>query len=228
MLAITFPNASLGVNFPSLRNAVGNVLIETAQGDINASAGGVVQFSLNGINNDAATVVLLAGKDINGNVISPGRNIDARSSGVIGSNVRLDASGNVTGLVFARKNLGIVGQNVNVTALAGGTATVSAVDTISGTIIAAAGINASRTSVDASLLSAATINTSGDSSGAQKGFGQGSAGDAANQVLANDADSKASASSEDTGDDEKKKGKQAVLAQKMSRVTVVLPPKNKS
>src|SRR4029077_6525561 len=111
--------------------------------------------------------------------------------------------------------------------LAGGSANVSAGDTISGTIIAAGGINASGSSVDASLLSEGTINTSGDSSGAQKGFAQGSAGDATSQGLANDASAKA-ASSDDSNKDDKNKGKQIRLGQKVSRVTVVLPPKNKS
>ena len=229
ILAITFPNASAGVPFPVSDSTVGNILVETPQGDINTSAGGVVQVSLNGINVGSALVTLLAGKDASGNTISPGRNIDASSSGVIGSNVKLDASGNITGLVFARNNLNISAQeNVSVTALAGGSANVSAGATISGTIIAAGGINASGSSVDASLLTEGTISTSGDSSGAQKGFAQGNAGDATSQGLANDASTKAAASSDDTKDDDKKKNKQIALAQKVSRVTVVLPPKNKS
>jgi fibronectin-binding autotransporter adhesin len=229
ILAITFPTSFGGLNFPASVNTVGDILVETPQGDIITSAGGVVQVSLNGVGVSAALVTLLAGKGTGGNILSPGRNIDASSSGVIGSNVKLDASGNITGLVFARNNLNIIAQqNVNVTALAGGTATVSAGDTISGTIIAGGGINASGSSVDASLLTSGSIATSGDSSGAQKGFAQGSAGDAASQGLANDASTKAAASSDDSSADDKKKNKPVALAQKVSRVTVVLPPKGKS
>jgi filamentous hemagglutinin family protein len=227
ILAITFPPSFGALQFPNSVNAVGNILIDTPQGNISANAGGVVQVSLNGILSDSATVTLLAGKDVNGNTVSPGRNIDASSSGVIGSNVKLDASGNIAGLVFARNNLDITAQqNVSVTALAGGTASVSAGDSISGTIIAAGGINASGSSVDASLLTEGSINASGDTSGAQKGFSQGTAGSSASQGLANDASTKA-VSSDETKDD-KKNEKPIALAQKVGRVTVILAAKNKS
>jgi filamentous hemagglutinin family protein len=168
--------------------------------------------------------------DSHGNpVLVIGRNIDANNSGVIGQNVNLQATGNITGLIFAQNNLNISAQeNVNVTALAGGPANVSANNSLTGTIIAGGGINAGGGTVDASLLSEGTSNAGGDSSGAQKGFTQGTAGDSTSQGLANDESTKPSASSDTTDADSKKKGKQIGLAQKVSRVTVILPAKNKS
>src|SRR5262249_1789686 len=135
ILATTFPPA-FDPAFPNSRNTVGNIIVETPHGDIKASAGGIVQIPLNGVGNKLGTVTLTAGtKDAEGNVIYVG-NIDASGSGVIGSTVKLEASGDIKGLVFARGNLDIkADQNVSVTAVAGGNAAVSAGETITGTII---------------------------------------------------------------------------------------------
>ena len=64
--------------------------------------------------------IMGATKDAAGNVVHVG-NIDASGSGVIGSTVKLQASGGITGLVFARENIDLTAsQSVNVTALAQG------------------------------------------------------------------------------------------------------------
>ena len=83
ILAITFPPRSSF--FPAPAYAVGNILVETPQGNITASAAGVVQLPLNDGDSSGVTVALLAGEDANGNVISPGRDIDVTGSGVVGS-----------------------------------------------------------------------------------------------------------------------------------------------
>jgi hypothetical protein len=67
------------------------------------------------------------------------------------------------------------------------------------------------------------VETSG-----QKGFTQGTAANTASAGLANDQTTKPADSSDDTTDDEKKNGKKVTLAQKVSRVTVILPPKKVS
>ena len=221
ILAMTFPPRA--TYFPAPAYAVGNVLVETPQGNITATAAGIVQLPLNSLDSSTATVTLLAGEDANGNVISPGRNIDVSGSGAIGSVVTLKASGDISGLVFARNDANVnAQQNVNVTVLAEGTANVSAGGNVSGTIIGVGGITASGSSVDASLLSNNSI--SGATSG-QSGLAQGTAANATSQSMASEDATKAVASTDDTDDEKKKKGKGVTLAQKTGRVTVILPSK---
>jgi hypothetical protein len=220
----TIPGSGiLATTFPDSQNTVGNILVVTPNGNVNASAGGIVQLALNNVDSSSSTVTVLAGEDADGNILSPGRNIDASGSGVIGSTVILKASGDIIGAIFARNNLDINAvQNVNVTALSEGTATVNAGEAISGTIIGVGGISASGGSIDASLLSNNQI--SGDTSG-QSGLSQGTAANAASQSMQSEDTTKAAESSDDTDDEKKKKGKPIALAQKTGRVTVVLPPK---
>jgi hypothetical protein len=155
-----------------------------------------------------------------------GRNIDANGSGIIASNAKLDATGDINGLIFARNNIDInAQQNVNVTALGGGNVNVSSTSgSISGEIIGVGSVNVSGSSIDATLVSA---NVSGATSG-QSGLGQGTAADSTSQSASSDSSNQTFANSNDADDEKKKKGKPIALAQKVSRVTVVLPPKNKS
>ena len=159
--------------------------------------------------------------------VSSGENINVNGSGVVASNARMDASGNITGLIVTRNNADvIVQQNANVTVLAQGNANVSAGGNLSGEIIGVGGLSASSGgSIDASLLSqniSPGVKTSG-----QEGFTAGTAAAAASTGLANDQTTKTAATSDDNTDDptKKKGGKQITLAQKVSRVTVILPPK---
>jgi filamentous hemagglutinin family protein len=158
--------------------------------------------------------------------VSSGGNINVNGSGVVASNARMDASGNIAGLIVTRNNADvIVQQNANVTVLAQGTANVSAGGNLSGEIIGVGGLSASSGgSIDASLLSqniSPGVKTSG-----QEGFTAGTAAAAASTGMANDQSTKTAATSDDNTDDPtKKKGKQIALAQKVSRVTVILPPK---
>jgi filamentous hemagglutinin family protein len=225
ILATSFPpRNSL---FPAPGYTVGNILIETPNGDINASHGGILQLPLNGINSAAATVTLLAGEDASGNIISPGRNINASGSGVIGGTVELKASGNINGLVIASGNINISAQqNVDVTALAQGTGDLSAGGTISGTIIGVGGISASGAGgITAALLSNNSI--SGATSG-QSGLAQGTAANATSQAASNNDSNQTADKSTTSGDTDDLKKKSITLAQKVGRVTVLLPPKTLS
>jgi hypothetical protein len=160
-------------------------------------------------------------------LVSPGRDINVSGSGVIASNARLDASGNINGLIFARNNIDIIAQqNINVSALGVGNVNVnSSGGTISGNYIGVGGVSVSASTVDANLISA---NVAGSTSG-QSGLGQGAAASGASQGLANNESTQAAAASDQGNDEEKKKkGKAIALAQKVSRVTVILPPKKVS
>src|SRR5262249_50774250 len=148
-------------NFPQSSSSVGNITVETPRGDIITGTGGIVQVPLNGISDHVGTVTLTAGsRDALGNVLFAG-NIDARGSGVIGSTVNLYASGEITGVIFARDTINLFArQNVSVTALSQGTANISSGGAISGTVIGITGVSANATTVDAALLSQ-SISTSG-------------------------------------------------------------------
>jgi hypothetical protein len=218
-------------------------LVEAPNGNVTANAAGILQIPLNYLNYPDATTTVLAGyelRDAMGNpvsaanladgtpvLVSAGRDINASGSGIIAGNANLDASGDINGLIFARDNINInAQQNINVTAFGQGNVNVSSSGgTISGTIIGVGAVSVSGGSIDASLISA---NVSGVTSG-QSGLGQGTAANSASQGLANNATTQAAAASDQSADDEKKKkGKQIALAQKVSRVTVILPPKKVS
>ena len=226
ILATSFPPPFKGQDFPQSVNPVGNILVETPRGDIIASAGGIVQLPLNGVNNSQATVTLIAGtRDAEGNVVYVG-NIDASGSGVIGSTVKLEASGSIKGLIFARNNINITAsQSVNVTALAQGSVNVSSGGSVSGTIIGVGSVSASGTSVDAALLSQ-NVSASGNVSSSQIGFSQGTAAGTTSQSQQSDAPVKAVASATtSTDDDETRKRGGPRLTKTTGRVTVILPPK---
>ena len=219
----------LATTFPDSFSTVGNILVETPNGNISANQAGVSQFHLNQVNSPNATVTLLAGYELQNGLpvlISPDRNIDVSGSGVIAQNASLKASGSINGLIFARGNTDIVAQqNVNVTVLAQGTANVSAGGTVSGTIIGVGGVSASGSSIDASLISNNSISgaTTGQS-GTTEGTAANATGTAASNSDANQA--AATATTGDATDDDLKKKKPIALAQKVGRVTVLLPAKN--
>jgi len=233
ILATTFPN--------SAGQTVGNILVEALNGDVKANKGGIVQLSFNDVESPDATVGVFAGyelRDTLGNpvtaanisagapvLVSANRNLDATGSGVIAQNAILKASGKLDGVIVARGNIDLsaVG-NVNVTALAQGNVNVSSGGTISGTIVGVSGVSASGSSIDASLLSQ-NVSASGDTSGAQQGFAQGNAAGAASQGASNEGAAKDAKKSTASEDEDPKKKKGIALAQKVSRVTVLLPAK---
>ncbi|MGD0743794.1 MAG: filamentous hemagglutinin N-terminal domain-containing protein [Verrucomicrobiota bacterium] len=235
IVAMTFPPRDAA--YPAPDASPGNILVEAPNGDITANVSGILQIPLNKLNYPDADVTVLAGYELRDNMgnpvnagdladgtpalVSADRDINATGSGIIASNAKLDASGNVNGLIFARNNIDInAQQNVNVTALGAGNVNVnSSGGTISGTLIGVGGVNASGSSIDASLVSA---NVSGATSG-QSGLGQGTAANATAQAASSDDASKAVASSDQSDDDDKKKKKEVALAQKTGRVTVILP-----
>ena len=241
ILALTFPTRR--VNFPAPTATLGNILVEAPNGNVNADAAGILQLPLNQLSYNNVTTTVLAGYELRDNnnqpvyaadlaagtpvFVSDDHNIYASGSGVIASNAKLDASGSIYGLIFARNNIDITAQqNVNVTALAQGTVNVGAGGNISGTIIGVGGVSASGGSIDAALISA---NVSGGGTSGQSGLGQGTAANAtASAASASDDSAKAAKQSDtsSTDDDPLKKKRGIALAAKVSRVTVLLPGKN--
>jgi hypothetical protein len=94
---------------------------------------------------------------------------------------------------------------------------------VSGTVISGGNVDVSGNSITASLI-ASSVSTSGDASGAAEGIPQSNVAKD-NAQTADDASTVAPKTDNDD-DDLKKKNKGIVLAQKVSRVTVILPQKN--
>jgi hypothetical protein len=123
ILATTLPDAPHSLE-------VGNITVDAPKGNIEAGLGGITQEPDNGNSSLTPTVNLTAGG-----------NIDAGDTGVIAINVNAQATGKITGLFISSGNSTLHGDTLNVTDLAGGTASLSANGTISGIAIAGGGIS---------------------------------------------------------------------------------------
>jgi hypothetical protein len=188
--------------------------VSAPNGSINASQGGILQIAFNNADTRNNFIDLNAGKDIS-----------AEGSGVIGYNITLKAGGDITGLVIGRQSVDInSAQNVSVTAFSGGNVDISASGNISGTIISGGSVNASGDSITASLISE-SVSTSGNASGATEGIPQSNVAQN-NPQNADNTDAATSKNGSQNDEDEQKKKKNITLAQKTSRVTVLLPTKN--
>jgi len=227
ILATTFP-VSLDPSFPTSRNTVGNILVETPQGDITSTSAGIVQIPLNGSSAESGSVTLIAGTQaVDGSGFYLG-NINVTGGGVIGANVILKATGNIKGSIVARNNLDISALlNVSVAAFAGGDATVNAGATVSGTLIGLDGINVTGGTIEAALLSD-NITASGNITTSQIGFAPITVANAASQSESADSISKANAAFGDSSGDQDERGKGKGKGgkpqlQSSGRVTV-LPP----
>jgi len=212
-IAATIPGSGiLATTIVGSDATLGNIFVNAPDGSVNASLGGILQIAFNG-NGNNASIDINAGKDIN-----------AQGSGIIGSNIKLQAGGNINGLVIGSGSVDInSAQNVDVTAFSGGNVSINAGGEVSGTVISGGNVDVSGDSITASLI-ASSVSTSGDASGAAEGIPQSNVAQV-NAQTADDANTVAG-KSDDSDDDLKKKGKQIALAQKVSRVTVLLPTKN--
>ena len=213
-IAATIPGSGiLATTIVGSDAGLGNISVYTPNGSVNASLGGILQIAFNGNAPQDAFVSVNAGKDIN-----------ATGSGIIGSNIKLKADGNINGLVIGSQSVNINSEhNVDVTAFSGGDVSINAGGQVSGTVISGGNVDVSGTSITASLI-ASSVSTAGDASSAAVGIPQSNVGKN-NAETADDASTVAFKGSADA-DDLKKNRKGIALAQKVSRVTVLLPSKN--
>ena len=193
---------------------LGNITIQCPQGSLNASLGGVLQIAFNGADTRNNFIDISAGKDIN-----------ATGSGIIGSNIKLDAGGSINGVIIGSQGINVnAGQNVDVTAISGGNVDISAAGTVAGTIVGGGNVSVSGDSITAAVMGG-TVSASGDTSGASLGVPQSNVA----KEVAETTDSATATQSSSNSDGEDQKMKKGIaLAQKVSRVTVILPPKKVS
>jgi len=230
----TIPGSGiLATTVAGSRATLGNILIESPKGNVSASQGGVIQISFNGTDDSKATSELLAGyelRDANGNrvlaqnldngtavFVSDNRNIDASGSGVIAQGITLKATGKVGGLYVSRgPSPPVIDTGRGFLPGDGGTGPV---------IISEGGkpvINSPGSQgPDPTVISDAGSNASPPPEVAKT--------DEPTADTAATVATKAQTQDDDTaggGDENSKKKKGITLAQKVGRVTVLLPAKN--
>ena len=198
---------------------VGNITVEAPHGSINADAGGIEQVAFNNNVPKTAFIELDAGKDIS-----------AGDSGVIGSNIRVQAGGDISGIFVGTGTINIqAANNFSGTVIGSGAISVNAGNSISGTIVGGGSVNVSGQAITADLVSS-SVSTSGDISGATQGVSTANAPKenfkAPDDTSTADGNAGDSATGDSATDNNKKKNSKTItLAQKSSRVTVILPGK---
>lgn len=206
ILATTFPT-SLDPTFPTSQNAVGNILVETPQGNITSTSAGIVQIPLNGSSTSSGSVTLNAGTEgADGSTLYLG-NIDVTGGGVIGAYVTLKATGNIKGSIVARNNLNINSlQTVTVDAFSPGPIIIDAKLTDDSKLITFDPITITGDVKDSQLLSP-DVNSTGTIDNSELGFSPVTVANADSQSESADSASKAGAAFGDTGGDEDGRGK---------------------
>ena len=191
--------------------SLGSIIIKAPDGNLNASLGGVLQIAFNGTDTANSSMNVQVGQDIN-----------ATGSGIIGSNIKLHAGGDINGVVFGSQSVDINSQhNVNATVVSGGNVDITASGTVGGTVIGGGDVSVSGDAIDAAVIGS-SVSAAGNTAGAAIGVPASNVSKVDTEVADNaDAATGKTDSGNDT-DDEKKK-KNITLAQKVSRVTVILP-----
>jgi filamentous hemagglutinin family protein len=223
ILATSFPQLVYGQTTGQL----GNITVETPQGNIVASQGGIEQLVLGPVAHDDAVIDLVAGS-YSGNSVAFVGNVDASGSGVVGSQVNISATGSINGLVVASLGANVNAlQNVSATVLSQGGAVVSAGGTVSGTVVGVGSVSVSGATDVAAAFSGGSVSTSGAVSGAAVAAaptGSSSAAAAATTQQVNQSTQpNTDLAANDTGDENEKKKKKSQLMEYVGRVTVLLP-----
>ena len=226
IIATSLPQSGNGENLEH----VGNITVDTPEGDIDASKGGIMQLALGPVApNNNPTINLNAGsRNPNGSVAYVG-SVNAAGSGVVGGHVNATATGNINGVFVASLSANLnAQQNITATVLSQGTATVNAGQSVSGTIVGSQSVSVSATSDAAAAFSAGSVSASGTQTGAaipSAPTGSSSASAAAttqqvNQTTQANSDLVSSGAGDDNDPLKKKK---AQLMEYQGRVTVLLP-----
>ena len=229
---------------------LGNILVETPNGNISASQGGVLQISFNGTDASKATAYLLSGyelRDVGGQNRLTAADISAnytlRDNGTAGAQYAadlIDGTGNIIGElaeVSAGRNIdasgsGIIAQNIiaKATGEAKGLFVGFNSVTLDATTIGpgvAYGPHVDITSTEPGPVIQVITDNPSTVNGETLAPTAPDTQPVAKQVAptADDTSTVASKTDDQDDDEKKKKGKGIMLAQKTARVTIVLPPK---
>jgi filamentous hemagglutinin family protein len=225
ILATSFP----GLAYGQTTGQIGNITVETPEGNIVANQGGIAQLALGPVAHNDATINLVAGSKNSDGTVYVG-NVDASGSGVIGGLVNITATGDINGLVVASVGANVNAlQNVSATVLSQGSATVSAGGTVSGTVVGMGTVSVSGASDAAAAFGGGGVSASGAVSGAAVAAAptasNSSAAAATTQQVTQSTQANSDLAANDTGADPDKKKKKKQLMEYAGRVTVLLPDK---
>jgi filamentous hemagglutinin family protein len=199
----------------------GNITVETPNGNIVSSRGGISQFALDGSIAGGPTVTLTAGTPGVPATVDSG-NITLGQGGVVGGTINITAQGDIQGLIVSRQNANInTPQNFNGTVLSGGSANFTGAGNVSGTVVGIGGINVSGGGTVTATLLSQNVATG---SGSESTLATSANATSASQSAANQSDNNAKQqlASNDTNDDDEKKKKKASALQHIKRVTLIL------
>ena len=203
----------------------GNITVETPQGSISSSVGGIRQQTLNGNFPTGPTINLYAGT-----ANPPGDwtskeaplyigNVDLGQAGVIGGNVNVEATGSFTGLIFSSGNTTVqISQSFTGQVLGGGNVAVSATSVV-GTIAGVGGVSVTGAS-SANLLGQ---SVSANGSAAKSTLGTSATATSSAQSAAQQASSQAQqqVATDASGQNDNSKKKDTQI-RKVGHVTVIL------
>ena len=207
----------------------GDIYVNTPQGDIVSTLGGISQYALNGSIAGGPAIYLTAGTPAAGGQPAIKGNVLLGAGGVVGGAVNITAQGNIEGLIVSRQDSTIhAAQNFNGTVLSGGTANLAAGGTIAGSVVGIGGVNASGgQGVTADVLGQnVSINGGASQSTLGATASASSSSQSAAQQSTTEAHEQVAATTTADGDPNKKKGKGPILAKRTGRVTVILPSKS--
>jgi len=205
----------------------GNITVETPQGDIVSTLGGIQQFALNGSVAGGPTITLTAGTPASGTSAGYAGNVDLGSGGVLGGTINITAQGSIKGLILSRQNANInAAQSFSGTLLAGGTANVTATaGSVSGTVIGVGGVNASGGGGITAAVLGQNVSIGGAAATSTLGATAATTSSSAAAAQQATTDTTQQLAKDTTQDDESKKkpAKGPVLTRRVGRVTVILP-----
>jgi hypothetical protein len=200
----------------------GNITVETPNGNINSTFGGISQFALNAVTGGSAIINLIAGTPGIKPNASQG-NIDLGGP-IIGETVDVTYTGNFHGILIAQKNANITGQNFSGILVAGGLGSFNLTGSLSGIAVGIGGISISGgSSVSANLVSE-NVSSGGvtTSTLATSSTGTSASSSAAQQATSSTQQQMAANSSNDSDSSDNKQKKPGIM-QRIKRVTVMLP-----
>jgi hypothetical protein len=190
----------LATTVPGSDAALGNITINAPKGSVDAGLGGIIGLAFNGVDSQNSLIDVNAGLDI-----------IASGSGIIGANIAVIAGRTLSGSFIARHHLTAKALNYDRTFLFGQHVDYNQTGPGEGIPIVISDNPVIANGIE-------LPDTAPDVPNAPKEVAQ----------TADDATTVASKTDDQTDSDEdlqKKKGKGIALAQKTSRVTIILPPK---
>jgi filamentous hemagglutinin family protein len=210
---------------------LGNILVEAPNGNVEGSAGGILQVPFNHLNGSKTVTEILAGyelRDADGNRVEAGdiakgtpvqvsdnRNIDAANSGILAQTLILKATGYIKGLFVGKKIIADAGKPFS-----GSPPVFVSKDPPKISMPPGDGSDSNPIIISegSGKLNGATVAS--DAMGAAVARNNAETAETAAEAVAKDMEEGGLDS------DLKNKGKSIALAQKSGRVTVILPAKD--